>query len=251
MAQVPLIPGDPPELLVYDAPLSCPYLEGRTARMPLRLPVRKLNRAQLETRLRAGERRQGRLVYLTDCPNCQACEAIRVPAADFRPSRTQRRVWRRGLREIEVEVGPVDADPRRVWLYNRHKELRELQSGSSLDLDGYQQLLADSPCESFELRYRVQGALIGVAVVDRAEDSLSAVYCCYDPDHGRLSPGVFSVLYQLDLCRSWGLQHLYLGLTVDGCRTMLYKQRYLPHERLVAGTWRRVERPPRVEPDGQ
>ena len=82
---------------------------------------------------------------------------------------------------------------------------------------------------------------IGVAVVDRAEDALSAVYTYFDPDHGRSSPGVFSILTQLQLCKRWGLRYLYLGLYVEDCKAMAYKSSYLPHERRVGNAWRRFD----------
>jgi arginine-tRNA-protein transferase len=239
----PMLPGDPPELLVHDEPMSCPYLPEQTARLPLRLPLARLTRSQLDSRLRQGERRQGRLVYRAECASCNACEAIRIPVADFAPSKTERRVFRRGQRVIATEVGPVESDELRAELYNRHKRLRGLGSdGGPIGSTAYGAVLADSCCESFELRYRVAGRLIGVAIVDRAESALSAVYCYYDPDYGALSPGVYSILYQLELCRRWGLRHLYLGLTIEGCKAMAYKRGYLPHERLIDGRWHRIER---------
>jgi leucyl-tRNA---protein transferase len=239
----PMLPGDPPELLVHDEPVPCPYLPDQTARLPLRLPLARLSRAQLDQRLSAGERRQGRLVYRTACPGCQACEAIRIPVRDYRPTRTQRRIFRRGQREIETELAPVDSDERRAALYNKHKQERGLaQEGGPISAAGYGVVLADSCCESFELRYRVRGELIGVAIVDRGERSLSAVYCYYDPQYSLLSPGVYSILYQLELCKRWGLEQLYLGLTIERCQAMTYKRRYLPHERLIAGAWQRFDR---------
>ena len=238
-----MLPGDPPELLVHDEPMGCPYLPDQTARLPLRLPLARLSRTQLDQRLRLGERRQGRLVYRTDCPQCQACEAIRIPVRDFELNRTQRRVVRRGRSLIETELGPVQTDERRALLYNKHKLERGLaQDGGLTSAASYAVVLADSCCETFELRFSVGGALIGVAIVDRSERALSAVYCYYDPAHAALSPGVYSILYQLDLCRRWGLDYLYLGLTIDRCDAMLYKRRYLPHERLLAGSWQRFER---------
>src|SRR5690606_18460080 len=72
---------------------------------------------------------------------------------------------------------------------------------------------------------------------DRAEGSLSAVYFYFDPAYEALSPGVYSVLKQLQLCRRWGLRHLYLGLYIAACPSMAYKRRYLPHERLLDGRW--------------
>jgi arginine-tRNA-protein transferase len=238
-----MLPGDPPELLVYDEPMECPYLPGETARLPLRLPLSRLTRPQLDERLARGERRQGRLVYRTACESCRACEGIRIPVRDYALTRTQRRVFRRGQREIDTEVGPVRTDAERVALYNRHKRLRGLDlRDEPITTAGYAAVLADTCCESFELRYRVEGRLIGVAIVDRSDSALSAVYCYYDPDYGRLSPGVYSILHQLWLCRRWGLDHLYLGLTIDRCKAMTYKRTYLPHERLVDGAWRRFER---------
>jgi arginine-tRNA-protein transferase len=239
----PMLPGDPPELLVHDEPMQCPYLPEQTARLPLRLPLSRLNGGQLDLRLARGERRQGRLVYRTRCPACNACEAIRIPAREYLPSKTERRIWKRGQRLIEAEVGAIESDEHRAALYNRHKQLRGLShDGGPITAAGYAAVLADTCCESFELRYRVRGELIGVAIVDRGERTLSAVYCYYDPDYGHLSPGVFSVLYQLELCRIWNLDYLYLGLTIAGCKAMAYKRRYLPHERLIDGEWQRFTR---------
>jgi len=239
----PLLPGDPPELLVHDEPIPCPYLPAQSARLPLRLPLARLTRKQLDGRLDQGERRQGRLVYRAQCPSCSACEAIRIPVSAYRPNKTQRRVYRRGQREIETELAPVDTDERRAALYNKHKQLRGLSpDGGTISAAGYATVLADSCCESFELRYRVDSELIGVAIVDRGERSLSAVYCYYDPEYGALSPGVYSILYQLELCRRWGLSYLYLGLTIEGCQVMAYKRGYTPHERLIDGRWQRFDR---------
>lgn len=239
----PMLPGDPPELLVHDEPMQCPYLPDQTARLPLRLPLARLSRAQLDERLAQGERRQGRLVYRTECPTCDACEPIRIPVRDYRLSKTERRIFRNGQRVIQTELAKVESDERRAALYNRHKQLRGLShDGGPISAAGYAAVLADSCCDSFELRYRVGGELIGVAIVDRGERSLSAVYCYYDPGFGRFSPGVYSILYQLELCRRWGLPHLYLGLTIEGCKAMTYKRRYLPHERLIGGEWQRFER---------
>lgn len=238
-----MLSGDPPELLVHDEPMPCPYLAGESARLPLRLPLARLSRVQLDQRLSQGERRQGRLVYRPECPACSACEAIRIPVSEYRMSKTERRVARLGERRIDTEIGVVTADERRAVLYNRHKIGRGLSNdGDPLSASGYAAVLADTCCESFELRFHVHGTLIGVALVDRAESALSAVYCYYDPDYSRLSPGVYSILYQLELCRRWGLAHLYLGLTIDACKAMAYKRRYLPHERLIGGEWVRIER---------
>ncbi len=235
--------ASPPELVVHDAPSPCPYLPDQMSRLPLRLPIRRLQRNELDQRLRAGDRRQGLMLYRTACPACVACEPIRIDVAKFAPGRTQRRIRRRGDLRIETEVGPLCPTLEKVALYNKHKRGRSLSSGERpIDFDGYTAFLGESCCDSFEIRYMVDGVLMGVAVVDRAADSLSAVYFYFDPEHEALSPGVYSVLEQIELCRRWGLEHLYLGLYIADCSSMAYKRGYLPHERLLDGRWIAVDR---------
>lgn len=235
-----LLDGDPPELLVYDELAPCPYLEGEQARLPMRLPVRPLTDAEFDLRLRRGERRQGLLLYRPNCPSCKACEAIRIDVRTYQPNKTQRRILRRGDALFRIEQGAPTLSEERVALYNRHKEGRGLMGdGDPIDASGYGAFLVDSCVESMELRYRIDGALRGVAVVDRGSTGLSAVYTYFDPDLHRYSPGVYSVLKQMEMCRRLGLRYLYLGLYVGNCPSMAYKARYLPHERLVDGVWQR------------
>jgi arginine-tRNA-protein transferase len=236
-----IIPGTPPEIVVYDEPHDCPYVSGRIAVLPLRVPSRRLSGEELDERLSAGDRRQGMFLYRTACLDCRACEPIRLEAPTFEMNRSQRRVLVRGDREITVEYGPPVLDDQRVDLYNRHKRLRGLGDGE-IDLAGYRQFLVMTCCESFELRYRVDGKLVGVALADRSADALSAVYCFYDPEYERLSLGTYSILKQLEFCRSSNLRHLYLGLYIGDCERMRYKARFLPHERLLDGRWQRFDR---------
>lgn len=233
-----LLDGHPPELLVYDEDTNCPYLEARVARLPMRLPTRPLTAAEFSERLHAGDRRQGLVLYRPNCPDCTACEAIRLDVERFRPNKTQRRIHRRGKRTFDVEIGRPRLDADRVALYNKHKVGRDLMGeGDPIDETGYGAFLVDSCTDSFELRYFHEDELVGIAIVDQASDALSAVYTYFDPELGHLSPGVFSILEQVELCRRRGLRWLYLGLYVADCPSMAYKARYLPHERLLDGRW--------------
>jgi len=240
-----LVDRQPAELLVHDSLESCPYLDGETARMPLRLPVRPLTPAELDMRLAAGDRRHGALFYRPTCPSCSACQAIRVPVDDMKLGKTHRRTLNRGRRELRVELGPPRADQRRVTLYEMHRRGRNLARDASpaMDVLAYQRFLVDRYCNAFELRYYLGEELVGVAVTDRGERALSAVYTFYDPSLSKLSVGTYSILEQLELARRWGIRHLYLGLYIRGCDVMAYKARFYPHERRIDGTWTRFEKP--------
>jgi arginine-tRNA-protein transferase len=240
--ELEVVPGNPPELVVLDEEEPCTYLPDRLARQPLRMPLRVLSPEELDVRLEEGDRRYGRFLYRQHCPTCRACEALRVDVPVFRPSRSQRRVKKAGDTRITVEVGPVLVDELRVALFNEHESRRGLRRRPDpLSLEGYARFLADTCAEGVEVRYHAGGRLVGVAVADRGKDALSAVYTFYDPDLEALSPGTYSILTQVELCRVWGLRWLYLGLYVADCPELAYKSRYRPHERRVAGVWQRFE----------
>ena len=230
---------------MHDAASACPYLQGATARLPLRLPIRALRRREFDARLVQGDRRQGLLLYRTACPDCRACEAIRLDLQAFAPSRSQRRTFRKTSAEVEATVGPLAPSQTKVDLYNRHKHGRDLALGETeIDLDGYRAFLGESCCDTFEIRYTHRGRLVGVAITDRSESALSAVYCFFDPDLPQLGLGTFSILTQVELARRWGLTHVYLGLYIRDCPSMAYKARFMPHERLVGGCWHTFDRSP-------
>lgn len=239
-----IVPGKPPELVVYDRTSNCPYHPSRPARLPLRLPARSLRARELDERLAEGDRRQGLVLYRTNCPLCDACIPLRLDVERFRLHRTHRRILRRGDQELTVSLGEPMLDAHRVQLYNKHKRERGLaEEGPGIDADGYRSFLVETCCDTFELRIFRGDELIGVSIVDRGFSSLSAVYTYYDPDHQSLSIGTYAILKQLELCRTWKMRYLYLGLYVVGARTMAYKAQFLPHQQRRNGAWVDVEVP--------
>lgn len=228
--------------LVYDGLQRCPYLPGRVARMPLYRQMERLTLDQTDARFANAERRVGTCLYRTACPTCAACQGIRIPVADFRPSKSQRRVLKRWGDDWRVDIGPATYTPEKLALFNRHKLERGLVADDDAPMTplGYVSWLVHSCVHTIEMRYHHGEALVGVGVVDLGRTAASSVYFYFDPDRDDLSPGVFSVLQEIALCRTTGREHLYLGLYVQDCRHLAYKASYGPHERLFDGDWRRV-----------
>lgn len=235
-------PARPSELVVHDAVEPCPYLPRRQARMPLRLPTKRLTAAQFDRRMREGDRRCGSFLYRTQCPDCRACEPIRIPVDEFTPSRRHGRILRRNDQLLSVHVGSPAVDDRRVALYNRHRRERGL-SGCDSDLThaGYRDFLVNTCCDTAEMSFIWRGRLVAAGIVDRGDEALSAVYTYFDPDQSRLSLGVYAILKQIELCRQWRVRYLYLGLYIAESSKMAYKAEYLPHQRLINGAWLRFE----------
>jgi arginine-tRNA-protein transferase len=227
---------------VIDQPSVCPYLEGRTARMPLEMPSRQIAPAGLDALLDAGYRRSGWFYYRTACPGCQACEPLRVDVPKFTESRSLRRVLKRGDAALKVVIGRPQCDASRLRLFNLHRNQRNMaRDDGDATAEDYNAFLVASWNATSEISYWLQGRLAAVAVVDVGTESLSAVYCYFDPELDYLSLGTYSILTQVRIARARHMRWLYLGMYVAQNQHLNYKARYLPHERYQAGSWRRYE----------
>jgi arginyl-tRNA--protein-N-Asp/Glu arginylyltransferase len=223
--------------VVWDQLEPCPYRDGQTARLPLRLPARVLTGVELDNALESGDRRSGRMLYRTRCPSCAACEPLRVPVARFRPSPSQRRAVRKNP-DITVEVGAPDASAAHVALFNRHKLERGLaRTEEPLSSANYSAWLVDTCVDTREFRYYAGGRLVAVSILDIGRTSASSVYHYFDPDEARRSLGVYSVLREIEWCAANGIDWYYLGFYVSDCTHLAYKATYYPHQRRVDGVW--------------
>jgi len=226
------------EIVVFDTPHPCSYLPGRTARLPYRHPVQALAAELFDQRLAEGDRRSGIFLYRTQCPACRACQPIRLDVTRFRPNATQRRMQRRGDELLTVRIGPPIVDEQRISLFNAHRDGRGLAGGDGpLDEQSYAEFLTDTCCETLELSYWHGERLVGVAIADAGRQSLSAVYCYYDPSFRLLSLGTYSVLREVAYCRATDRRYIYLGFFIAQSPHMSYKGRFRPHQRLVEGQW--------------
>jgi hypothetical protein len=195
-----LLPADPPELLVYDDPTPCPYLEGRQARMPLRVPTRMLTPAEFAARLRTGDRRQGVLLYRTACPSCRACEPIRIDTAEFTPKQDPAtdlpprprapRHRDRPARAHQREGRPLQPPQDRP-----RPQPRRPSTSTSRATAPSSSTAAATPSRSATA---VDGRLIAVAVVDRSETlAVGRLLLLRPRPRTQESPGVYSILKQL------------------------------------------------------
>jgi arginine-tRNA-protein transferase len=171
---------------------------------------------------------------------------MRVLVDEFAPSRSQRRVLSRWPADGRVEIDVATYSDEKLALFNKHKLARGLADPDEPEMSaiGYMSWLVQSCFDTVEMRYYLGKRLVGVGVVDLGARSASSVYFYFDPDPevARLSPGVYSVLQEIELCRRTGRSHHYLGLWVRDCRQLAYKADYGPHELLVDGDWRRAAR---------
>jgi len=219
-------------------PQPCAYLPDRQAVMAIIDPQETLFPDQFTQLAQLGFRRSGNYVYRPQCPGCQSCIPLRVAAADFMPGRTQRRVWR-GNQDIRVSDLKADFDEQHFDLFQRYVNGQHQGGGmDNPEASDYLSLLVNPDGNTRLFEFHHGDRLQAVAITDLLEDGLSAVYTFYDPDLASRSPGVYTVLWQIEQCRKLGLDWLYLGYWISECRKMSYKDRYRPCETLTPEGWR-------------
>jgi arginyl-tRNA--protein-N-Asp/Glu arginylyltransferase len=213
---------------------ACDYLPAERAALEYRVLVGLLPE-ELEGWLERGWRRFGAVLFRPACRACGECVSVRIPVADFHPSRSQRRARNRSA-HLTMTMGPPRVDAERLALYARWHQGREQSRGweaAPLDAQDYARQFGLEEQSTREVLYRDGDRLVGAGICDETDTALSAVYFFHDPAYARLSLGVNHVVRLTEWARQAGKAHVYLGYWVRGCASMRYKAGFVPHERLV------------------
>lgn len=222
-------------------PHPCSYLPGREASTLFADPDAVVTGRDYGALIAHGFRRSGKLFYRPHCALCDACVPLRVPAAEFKPRRSQRRVLRLN-RDVAVQRSGAVFNDEHFRLYQHYMTARHFAGRDAIRPQDYQDFLLHPPeidCALYEMR--AERRLLAVALVDHVPQGLSAVYTFFDPAETHRSLGVYAVLWQIREAQRLGLPWVYLGYWIKQCAGMSYKDQYRPCEIYRQGRWRRLE----------
>lgn len=217
-------------------PMPCSYLSEQQEQILVVQDDQLHSQAGYEVLLLNGFRRSGNDVYRPHCQTCQACQSIRIDSQLFKVSKSQKRLLNKN-KHIEMRVSHQPR-PDYYPLYERY--INTLHSDGAMfpaSQSQYDGFITSAWLTPTFLEFYLNDTLIAVAVTDVMANSMSAMYCFYDPNFLHNSLGTYAILQQLLLAKATGKQWLYLGYQIDQCGKMNYKVNFNPHERLVAGKW--------------
>ncbi len=224
----------------------CSYLPGLIARNAVVDPDYKMTPDIYDYLITSGFRRSGEQVYRPYCHTCEECITTRIPVAEFKRSRSQKRNWNLN-KDLIVKINHDGFKDEYLPLYQRYLVSRH----ESQDYEGVEKFLVADWCDIQFIEFYTHDdadeesheELIGVAVIDAVKSGFSAVYTFFDPEEGnRRGLGVYAVLWQIEYASKHQLEYIYPGFWVKDCRKMNYKTRYQPIEGLIKGKWTRLEK---------
>ena len=221
---------------------ACSYLDDHEAVTLFVDPDYPITSDQYSELAKIGFRRSGNHVYRPHCPNCGFCIPVRLPVNEFKPNRSQRRNLKENI-DISFTESKAEFNDAHYVLYRRYMKGRHAGGGMDNDEpDSYESLIQADWSQSRLLEFRLKNKLMMVAVIDKLEDGISAVYTFFDPDFPHLGLGVFGILSEINYVKSLGLEWLYLGYWNPKTNKMSYKINYQPMEFFDGQRWRSLEK---------
>ncbi len=226
------------ELALYATPEhDCSYLPGQQASTVFADPKVVMD-SQLYSELSdLGFRRSGQHYYRPHCQQCQACTPIRVSAQDFQRSKSQKRVWKKNS-TVEGRLLPADFHEDHYLLYEKYINSRHADGDMyPPSRDQYRSFLVNGHSSTRFIEFSENNRLLAIAVCDRLNDGLSAIYTFFDPELADRSLGTYAILWQLEEAKQQQLRYLYLGYFIKECKKMAYKTKFSPFEARIENQW--------------
>jgi len=218
----------------------CPYIPDKISCMQFFFAA-ELDEHELELFLCAGWRKFGYYYFRPVCRNCTSCISVRIPVTTFELSKNQTRVFRRNS---DVAVKFTDESPLQEEIFTLFREHSRFRFQRDITIDEYEANFCVKSCPSLISKYYLGNKLSAIGYLDISSDSLSSVYFVYNKEFICRSPGIFSILKEIDYAKEIGLKYYYLGYLVEGNSRMQYKGTFYPYEKRhdTSGEWNLVAR---------
>jgi len=211
---------------------NCAYLPDRKVRMRYKY-IEQSNKTFATEVIKRGWRRFGNYYFYPVCKDCNECKSIRIDVKNYKFTKSQKKSIKRNI-DTEIIVQKPSLTDAHIDLYNKYHKYKAEKDSWDFKMmrnreyrDNFSEGANDFGKEVLYIR---DGKLIGVDLIDILEDGISSIYFFYDPEYSHLSLGIYSLMYQVKLANILGLDWIYLGYWVDGCKAFAYKSNFQPQE---------------------
>ena len=150
---------------------------------------------------------------------------LRIDLAEFRLSKSHRRIMRHNA-DLAIGIAPATVDDQREAMFQRHKNRFKSNIPETLRDFMPEADPSHTPCECREIQAREPERLIAISYFDLGADSASSVYGIFEPDAAWRSPGILTLLMEIEFARSTRRRFLYLGYATFEPSHYDYKKRF-------------------------
>ncbi|WP_200392189.1 hypothetical protein [Roseibacillus ishigakijimensis] len=158
---------------------------------------------------------------------------LRLPLAEWRPSKSQRRTLRRN-EDLRYEFAPAEPGAVEEALFQRHKaRFRDNVPESLQDFLGSEPNGVPGPC--LQLSVWEEESLVAASFLDLGERACSSIYGIFEPSKGSRRLGILTILLEMLYAQEVGLEFYYLGYACLEQSPYDYKKDFKP---LWAWDWR-------------
>ena len=163
---------------------------------------------------------------------------MRIPVAQFKPSRSQKRVWKKNT-DLVARIEDVSFKQEHFDLYLRYQRARhEDSSMCDEDPSKYVAFIESKFSKSKFVCFYLHDELVGISVVDQFAGGLSAVYTFFEPELSDRSLGTYAILYLVRLAQVKDVPYVYLGYWIKESQKMGYKTNFRPLEGYFDRNWK-------------
>ena len=139
------------------APSPCPYLPGREERKVFTHLVGERAGELNDLLTHGGFRRSQSIAYRPACETCRSCVSVRVVAADFRPTRSMRRIAERNA-GIVGEMRPPVPTSEQYGVFRGYLDTRHRDGGmADMTVLDFAMMVEDSHVQTRLVEYRRRG----------------------------------------------------------------------------------------------
>ena len=149
---------------------------------------------------------------------------LRIRLADFRLSKSQRRVLHRNS-DLVCRFQPSEITAEIRDMFQRHK--RRFKENVPDDLTDFLSATpATVPSQGRMLCCHLEERLVAVSYMDIGHSSISSIYGIFDPECSERSLGIFTMLTEIQYSISDGFAFHYPGYATSGQSGYDYKKRF-------------------------
>jgi leucyl-tRNA---protein transferase len=191
--------------------------------------INKLSPQQLDLLLADGWRHFG-TYFFRDKLNTLKRELcwvtpIRINLAKFQMSKSHKKLLRRNA-QTKVVYRDAFIDAEKEAMFFKHIT-RFAQNQPSSIFDFLSPNPATEPCHTIEVAlYNENNDFYGVSFLDVGEKATSSIYAMFDPDYAERSPGIHTILAEIEYAQLYHKDYLYLGYAYREPSHYDYKKRF-------------------------